>query len=72
VEGQNVKPAPERLAYTLRESATALGISVGLVRLEIKRKALCPVKLGGRVLIELVEIKRYLRAGRARTVMIEQ
>jgi len=63
-DNQNVKLEPERLAYSLREAAAALGISVGLVRLEIKRQALCPVRLGGRVMIELAEMRRYLRAGR--------
>jgi excisionase family DNA binding protein len=62
---------PDRLAYSIREVAGALGISVGLVRLEIGRNSLQAVRLGGRVMITAEELHRYLvRSGQP--VALEQ
>jgi excisionase family DNA binding protein len=61
----------DRLAYSIREVAGVLGISVGLVRLEIGRNSLQAIRLGGRVMITAEEIRRYLvRSGQ--TVAPEQ
>lgn len=61
----------ERLAYSVREVADALGTSPDLVRALVRRGELRGVRLGRRVVIPAVELDRWLerppvdRLGRA-------
>ena len=41
----------ERIAYTVKEAAAALGVSEWMVREELSRKTLFSVKMGARLLI---------------------
>lgn len=41
----------ERLAYTVKEAATALGVSEWMVREEIRQQRIYSVKMGARLLI---------------------
>ncbi|MCY4554890.1 MAG: helix-turn-helix domain-containing protein [Chloroflexi bacterium] len=41
----------ERMAYTVREAATALGVSEWMVREEINQKRIYSIKMGARLLI---------------------
>ena len=41
----------ERMAYTVREAATALGVSEWMVREEINQKRIYSIKMGTRLLI---------------------
>ncbi len=41
----------ERLAYTVKEAAAALGVSEWMVREEINQKRIFSVKMGSRLLI---------------------
>jgi len=49
-----------RLAWGLAEVASALGVSLGFLRKEIRRGSLKAVKVGRRVLILDQDLKRYL------------
>jgi excisionase family DNA binding protein len=52
-----------KLAHSINETARTLGISPGLVRLEIARGRLRPTRVARRVLIMREELDRYLAAG---------
>ena len=41
----------ERLAYTVKEAATALGVSEWMVREEVRQQRIHSVKMGARLLI---------------------
>ena len=50
----------ERLAYTVKEAAAALGVSEWMVREEINRKRIHSVKMGARLLIPLWALQERL------------
>jgi hypothetical protein len=57
----------ERLAYSIREFASALCVSPGLIRLEIARGRLRPARVGSRrTVIPVEEAKRYFDEARER------
>ena len=51
----------DRLAWSLREAAQALGVSERFLRNEIHRGRLGAIKRGRRVLIRTETLDRYLR-----------
>jgi excisionase family DNA binding protein len=51
---------PDCVTLSIADSAALLGVSAGLVRLEIKRGNLRPVRIGGRVLLIKAELDRHL------------
>ncbi len=51
---------PQRVAYRVSEVARALGVSAGLVRLEIARGNLGAVRVGRRVLIHAAEFEAFV------------
>jgi hypothetical protein len=64
---ENVTISPYvKLAHSINETARALGISPGLVRLEKARGRLRPTYVARRVLIMPDELDRYLAAGSSR------
>ena len=50
----------ERLAYTVKEAAAALGVSEWMVREEINQKRIHSVKMGARLLIPLWALQERL------------
>ena len=50
----------ERLAYSVREAATALGVSSRTIVREIQRGHLSAIRIGKRVLIAQSELERLL------------
>jgi excisionase family DNA binding protein len=54
-----ITPSPR--AYSIPQMAEQLGVSAGLLRLEIARGKLRPTRLGRRVLITDDEASRYLK-----------
>jgi hypothetical protein len=55
------------LAWSIRDFAHAIGVSTGLLRLEIARGRLRPARIGRRLVISRVEGERYLKAGEGAT-----
>lgn len=51
----------QRLAYSVREVASALGISNDLVRSMVQRGELQAIRLGRRVVIPAAELDRYVQ-----------
>ncbi|MHB1504908.1 MAG: helix-turn-helix domain-containing protein [Acidimicrobiales bacterium] len=51
----------QRLGYSIREVASALGISNDLVRSMVQRGELKAIRLGRRVVIPAVELERYVQ-----------
>lgn len=49
-------------AFSIRQVASRLGVSPSFIRLEITRGALCPTRLGRRVVITARELDRYVAA----------
>jgi excisionase family DNA binding protein len=56
----------ERLAWTLREAAERVGVSVPFLRKRIYAKEITPTMAGRRVLIADAELKRYFGLDRDR------
>jgi len=52
-----------KMAYSVKEAAVALGVSTWFVRAEIKRGLLGRAQVSGRVLIPSWELVRYLVSG---------
>jgi excisionase family DNA binding protein len=50
-----------RIAYSIKEVASQIGVSAGLVRLEIARGVLRPTQIGRRLVVAHEELQRYLR-----------
>jgi hypothetical protein len=53
----------QRLGFSLRRLAEATDVTVGFLRLEIRRGRLKPIRLGRRVVITATEVRRYLSEG---------
>ncbi len=53
----------ERLAYTVKEAAAALGVSEWMVREEINQKRIYSVKMGARLLIPRWALEERLGMG---------
>ncbi len=51
----------ERLAYTVKEAASALGVSEWMVREEIRQQRIYSVKMGARLLIPRWALDERLR-----------
>ncbi len=51
---------PACVTLSIDDTAALLGVSPGLVRLEIKRGNLRPIRIGGRVLLIKAELDRQL------------
>jgi excisionase family DNA binding protein len=49
-----------RLTLSFKEAAALLGVSVGLLRLEVARGLLRTVPIGRRVVLTMAELQRYL------------
>ena len=56
------KNKEQRLAYSISEFATKLGVSTGFLRLEAARRKLTLTRLGRRTLVRAEEVERYLKA----------
>lgn len=54
--------------HDLKSAAAVLGISPWTVRSFISKGQLTPVRIGRRVLLEEVELERFISAGRATRV----
>ena len=54
---------PQRLGFSLKRLAEDLDVTVGFLRLEIRRNRLKPTRLGRRVIITAAEVSRYLNRG---------
>jgi excisionase family DNA binding protein len=54
-----------RVAFSVAELAAQLGVSEGLLRLEIQRGRLKPARVGRRLVIMKPELDRYLADARA-------
>ena len=65
-DGVAKNTAAERLAYTVREAAAALGVGRDAVYNAINRGELRAVRFGGTTLVPRVELERLLGIERAR------
>ncbi len=54
----------DRLAYGVHEAARLLGVSAGLLRLEITRGHLNPLRVGRRIVLSRTELDAYLARNR--------
>jgi excisionase family DNA binding protein len=61
ISSSNGEPEPQRLAYSVRETADLLGVSEKSVRRLIARQLLRPCKALRHLLIPRAELERFLK-----------
>jgi excisionase family DNA binding protein len=55
----------DKLAYSLKELASSLGVSVGFLRIEVRRGVLSTIRLGRRIVVPTDLAHRYLAEKRS-------